>query len=89
MKYCNIFYTKNNFYVLGQKFAQFEAKVVLSNIVRTLNITTSLTKEEIKVSPEMISRPHKKIYLSFVPLEKYNLLEKYSVLEKDNPRGKW
>jgi hypothetical protein len=42
------------FFVLGQKFAMMEEKVVLASIVHRFNITSTQVTDDIRKSPELI-----------------------------------
>jgi hypothetical protein len=44
-------------FILGQKFAMMEEKIVLASILRHFNIKSTQETEDIKITPEIILKP--------------------------------
>lgn len=45
-------------------------KVILSTILRKLQLSTPMRKEDVKVLPQVILRPQPKVYVSCSPITK-------------------
>jgi hypothetical protein len=54
----------------GLKQAKVEAKGMLAHILREYNISTAQKPEDIKMAYEIVSMPHPKLELQFLPRTK-------------------
>ncbi|KAI1290215.1 Cytochrome P450 4V2 [Halotydeus destructor] len=52
---------------LGQKVAVMEVKIVMANLLRHFNITSMDTREQVQVSPSVISRTRKPLRMKLEP----------------------